>query len=277
MPYLDGEPVGVHMEGNRTNQNPADGNLGETGLSHTDPILGRDAELAQLDEVLASGQPQFVILIGAPGIGKGRLLRAVRARARHAGRAVLPAQSDDVSEPWLVIDKKTTIGKFIEATTVPEPESDFGGDRLRHPGASGEYRVLTPADLARGGPPGDQPVVVLIYGYWPDDEFGRWFTAEFAGLRAQSAPRRTIIIAATRTDAEPLLRHQGLVDQVVDIAPVPTETMLAELRAIDERICDTLTERELDTYARALSDEPGLLGAFRRLLPLTGKTGDDAS
>jgi hypothetical protein len=272
----------MHMDGSQTDENAADGNLSETDLTDrdpgdNDPILGRDAELALLDEVLASGQPQLVVLSGAPGIGKGRLLRAVRARAERAGRMVLPAQPDDANAPWLVIDKKTTIGEFIEATTVPEPESDFGEDRPRHAGASGEYRVLTPADLARGGRSGDRPVVVLICGYWPDEEFGRWFTAEFAGLRARSVPRRTIIIAATKADGEPLLRHQGLVDRVMDIAPVRAETMLAELRSIDERISDKLMERELDTYAGALSEEPSLLGAFRRLLPLTGRGSDDAS
>ena len=52
---------------------------------------------------------------------------------------------------------------------------------------------------------------------------------------------------------------------------------LAVLRAIDERISERLSERELDAYSRALSDGPHLLNAFRRLLPLTSWSGDEAS
>ena len=250
-----------------------DGNLIDEGL-----IVGRDAELAQLDEVLASKRPQLVVVTGAPGIGKGRLLREARARAERAGCLVLPAQPADPRAPWLVIDKKTSIAEFAEATTVvPEPESDFDGDRSRPWKASGAYRVLTPDDRSRGGPPRYRPVVVLVYGYWPDEEFGRWFTTEFAGKRDRATPPRTIIIAATRTDAEPLVRRQGLVDAVMQITPVSARTMLAVLRAIDERISERLTERELDAYSRALSDGPHLLNAFRRLLPLTSWSGDEAS
>jgi AAA ATPase domain len=248
-----------------------DGNPGDTGS-----IVGRAAELALIDEVLASGQPQLVLLVGAPGIGKGHLLRAVRARAARAGRVVLPAQPKDASAPWLVIDKKTTIEEFIEATTIPEPESGFETDRARRPpGASGEYPVLTSVGRTRRRP-GGLPVVVLVYGYWPDEMFGQWFTAKFASQRAESVPRRTIIITATSADAEPLLRHPGLVDRVVNIVPLPAETMLSELHAINDQISDTLTERELDLYAEALASEPSLLDAFRRLLPLTGKADDEA-
>jgi hypothetical protein len=64
---------------------------------------------------------------------------------------------------------------------------------------------------------------------------------------------------------------------VVDIAPLPTETMLSELHAINDQISDKLTGRELDLYAEALAREPSLLDAFRRLLPLTAKADDEAS
>jgi hypothetical protein len=227
--------------------------------------------------VLASGQPQLVLLVGPPSIGKGHLLRAVRARAERAGRVVLPAQPTDTTAPWLVIDKSTAIGKFSEAATVPAPKSGFEIKRpQKPPGASGGYPVLTPADPARR-PPGGQPAVVLIYGYWPDEVFGQWFTAEFAGQRAESVPRMTIIITATSADAEPLLRHPGLVDRVVDIAPLPPQTMLSELHAIDDQVSDKLTERELDLYAGALAREPSLLDAFLRLLPLTAEADDEAT
>src|ERR1700722_2490276 len=160
MPSLAGESAGVHMAGNP-------GNAGS--------IVGRDAELALIDELLAGGQPQLVLLVGPPSIGKGHLLRAVRARAERAGRVVLPAQPTDTNAPWLVIDKSTAIGEFIKAATVPAPESGFEAAGPRTPpGASGGYPVLAPADPTRR-PPGGQPVVVLIYGYWPDEMFSQWF------------------------------------------------------------------------------------------------------
>src|SRR3984957_477741 len=153
MPSLAGESAGVHMAGNP-------GNAGS--------IVGRDAELALIDELLAGGQPQLVLLVGPPSIGKGHLLRAVRARAERAGRVVLPAQPTDTNAPWLVIDKSTAIGEFIKAATVPAPESGFEADRPRKPpGASGG----SPGGGAGGPPPrppGGEPGGGLIIVYWPD-------------------------------------------------------------------------------------------------------------
>lgn len=56
------------------------------------PLVGRAAELAELEELLAvaaRGIPQFAVLVGEPGIGKTRLGQELAARAREHGFTVL--------------------------------------------------------------------------------------------------------------------------------------------------------------------------------------------
>ena len=54
------------------------------------PLVGRGPELRELDEALvralADKQPQFVTLIGSPGVGKTRLLHEFLQRVRDRER-----------------------------------------------------------------------------------------------------------------------------------------------------------------------------------------------
>lgn len=62
------------------------------GFVYRNPMLGRDKELTQLTEFIApifSGEPKFVgvlRLLGEPGLGKTRLVAAVRAKLEEAGK-----------------------------------------------------------------------------------------------------------------------------------------------------------------------------------------------
>lgn len=52
------------------------------------PMVGRTDELAAIDAASLSGEPGGVVLVGAMGVGKSRLVREALERARLAGRAV---------------------------------------------------------------------------------------------------------------------------------------------------------------------------------------------
>lgn len=62
------------------------------GFTYRNPMLGRDKELAQMTEFIApifAGEPRFVgimRLLGEPGLGKTRLVAAVRAKLEEAGK-----------------------------------------------------------------------------------------------------------------------------------------------------------------------------------------------
>jgi DNA-binding NarL/FixJ family response regulator len=69
------------------------------GLSAADPLVGREKELAFLDEVVSSIErgARFVVLRGPAGIGKTALWRAAVRRHREAGHRVLatrPAEEE---------------------------------------------------------------------------------------------------------------------------------------------------------------------------------------
>jgi AAA ATPase domain len=60
-------------------------------------FVGRAAELASFDKVLAAGAPQRVLFLHGPGgIGKTTLLHRFRMRARAAGRPVIVIDGRDV-------------------------------------------------------------------------------------------------------------------------------------------------------------------------------------
>ncbi len=68
------------------------------------PLIGRDAELARLDGMLARlarSEPGIVFLRGEPGIGKTRLLRELRTRGEAMGARVLVGHAyEDVPLPY---------------------------------------------------------------------------------------------------------------------------------------------------------------------------------
>jgi hypothetical protein len=57
--------------------------IGRSVPGHDWPLAGRDAELAQIRVTLEARDPAGVVLAGAHGVGKTRLLHEVLARARH--------------------------------------------------------------------------------------------------------------------------------------------------------------------------------------------------
>src|SRR5689334_18097243 len=73
-----------------------------------DALVGRDAELAQLDECLKRRDFVAVEILGEPGIGKTRLLAELGQRADRQGRLVLTGSASEL-EPDL------PFGVFVDA------------------------------------------------------------------------------------------------------------------------------------------------------------------
>jgi DNA-binding CsgD family transcriptional regulator len=65
-------------------------------------VVGRDAEIARLEEALAEareGRGGLLLLVGEPGIGKSRLSRETEARAGEAGMRVLRGRAAPSASP----------------------------------------------------------------------------------------------------------------------------------------------------------------------------------
>jgi DNA-binding CsgD family transcriptional regulator len=75
-------------------------------------VLGRDEELARLDEFLAQELPRTLVLEGRPGIGKTTLWRAAVATARERPLRVLAARPAEAERELAY----TVLGDLVEGT-----------------------------------------------------------------------------------------------------------------------------------------------------------------
>jgi hypothetical protein len=227
------------------------------------PLVGRDRELAELEQVLTSGTSALVLVVGGPRIGKRRLLAEFRKRSASRSWRLNPVEpSSGNGALWLSVDNGTTVEGFRTATGASE-ETQVGREDSNEP--AGE--------------------LVLIYGYRPQPEFHDWFVGTFVGgvqgadvsqlLGGQAAesPRRQrarqsrIIVVAGGPDDLAALEH--VAQRRIELGPLPREAVVAELQRIDASIADHFAAGELDSYADAVVDDPAVLDDLRALLPLT--------
>src|SRR5881227_2226248 len=69
----------------------------------TTALLERDEELTELAELVreaSAGRGRLVLVEGPPGIGKTRLLEAVRDRAREGGMTMLSARASELDREF---------------------------------------------------------------------------------------------------------------------------------------------------------------------------------
>jgi hypothetical protein len=205
------------------------------------PIVGRDEELAALEQELAAGESGLLLLVGVPRIGKARMLRELRAMAVGRDYPVVPADTGASDRPFLVIDRHCTIRKF-------EDDLPAATDGDGHDGRDGALHV------------------VLVYGYRPDDDFAAWFTGTFLRSLPDRRPPLLIAVAGMVSDVHSLESHAR---RRIVLARLPRDAVVAELCAVSARIAEPLQGAEVDRYADAVVADPALLDAFRELLPLT--------
>src|SRR5690606_16143671 len=100
-------------------------------------LIGRDAELARLRELMAESFGQrrcrAVLVRGDPGIGKSRLLDAAATLAREAGAVVLEAEAHEAESirPFaLFVDALRKLEPRAAAAVFTAPEGSASRDRL---------------------------------------------------------------------------------------------------------------------------------------------------
>jgi hypothetical protein len=208
-------------------------------------IVGRDTELAALEEALSAARPGLVLLVGAARTGKGRVLRELRRRAAAYPCKLVPAEEDSLTAdtPGMVVDKETRIDDFRLAVQPP-----------RGPDVGAEPEMRRDFD------------VVLVYGYRPEEDFHQWFTSDFIPTLGKATPPRVLLVAADANDLEEL---RPLANGEIALGPLPREDVMTELRAIAATVADPPGEAELAVYADAAVEDPSLLRALRHVLPLT--------
>jgi DNA-binding CsgD family transcriptional regulator len=130
-------------------------------------LLERDDELRELDllldEALGGGCGRVVLLEGPPGIGKTRLLEALRGRARERGATVLSARASELDRDF----------PFGVVRQLFEPLVAGAGGR--HAGLfDGAAALARPLfDAGRGAAARDASTVELFHGLY-------WLTANLA-------------------------------------------------------------------------------------------------
>lgn len=229
------------------------GNSAETAING---LIGRDREIGQLLTRLASGQPGLVVIEGDTSVGKGRVLRELRDRARAAGHVVVPVEPTDPAKPWLSVSKKTTVADFSAAV---DGLKEAAAER-----AAGESDFSSKA--GRGDATGRPLTLVLVRGYDPGAVFHEWFTGDFVQSTADSE-RLLVVALGTPVDTGPLKQIGGIT--LLELGPLPRADVLKWLRAVDAEISDKLSAAEYEAYADAIVVQPERIAAFRRLLPLT--------
>jgi predicted ATPase/DNA-binding NarL/FixJ family response regulator len=181
-------------------------------------LLGRDAELAQIDAAIVAAGTEVVAITGEPGIGKSALLAELARRAEVAGLSVLAGRAAEHERdvPFgLVVD---ALDDQVAALHRRRFES-LGPERLAElaavlPAAAGH----APAGGAAAGPAerflyhralrallellgGERPVALLLDDlHWADDG-----SLELVLHLLRRPPRTPLLLAVAlrRTDARP--------------------------------------------------------------------------
>jgi len=249
-----GVPVQTLAPGDLAAENPARG-----------PLLGREAEMTRMRAMLEralQGQPQFLQLLGEPGIGKTRLAEEVADEAREAGALVLFGRSLEGDQepafwPWAQILRSyaagtdpATLAKALGsgaadiAAVVPAiaerlPASALEGEDLRSKLEPEQQRFRLFEAVARcfEGLTRDRPLALVLDDlHWADD--ASLLLLEFL---AQELPPSRLLVVATCRDAV-LAGHAGLQRTLAGIARSSHESENLTLAGLERGAIAQLVE-----------------------------------
>jgi DNA-binding CsgD family transcriptional regulator len=228
-------------------------------------LVGRRAELAALQGVLdqaaeASASP--VLLVGDPGVGKSRLLRAITATARLSGFRVLAAACPDGSAEI----RYGVAADLVAAATDLLPRLSSADqavlDSLSEGGAPGPARVATALLRLLSAADAEAPVAVVIDDLHAADPDS---VATLTLAAARLPGRRVAVIVASlrHPAADPRIRSW----ERIDVGPLEPDAAVALLlHSLPAGMRDCLRPTRARLLADALGRNPTALRECSRLL-----------
>jgi hypothetical protein len=213
----------------------------------TPALLGRAAELERLAAELETGESRLVMISGAEGSGKSRLLDEFAALADERGWFVAdPVEitpstgEEDVLEPLRKLTERAP-GKnpLAEGDTVGATKAAASVlENLRH------------------------PLLVRFDGFHPDPAVEAWLLDTL--LPALMA-RPPVIVAIAERDTS--CGHLGeLTAERLELGPPDAAALRAHLERLGAELAPPASEQEIATLTAALTERPALIEPLIRAL-----------
>jgi hypothetical protein len=240
------------------------------------PMVGRDQAMdrltSALDKAEADGGTHLAVIVGSPGVGKTRLLRAFAAQV--AGRAaVISARCEESNESLGCLSSVEILNEVLSTDGVKLPLAQTGADAPdesasqapplglpeRSPNALANFRQA----LARTA--GEQPIVIVL------DDLHQASPPELESLeRLTNEPgdRAVLVVAAARPRLREryraLTRPGGVVRDVVELPSLHAD----EIRVLLSNLLSphALPDDLLDRIAQASEGNPLFLTETVRML-----------
>ena len=119
-------------------------------------------------------------------------------------------------------------------------------------------QLLKRASRVRGN-----AILLLIDGYYPEEEFGQWFTTRFLPDIKQEGARVLVIVALRHGDQEKL---GPFADATISLGPLDRDEVRDHLLALSEKLDPPIEEKELKTYVEKACEEPEILDRLIHVL-----------
>jgi hypothetical protein len=222
-------------------------------------IVGRDREIATIEEVLARRHPALIVVSGEVGVGKTFLSRQIEERAVTQGWQTVCYPSGG----HLSISADTTTASITELVRrVPVTAQTSTADIVARTASSQEgapvsYDLVEQLRVRA-------PLLFLIDGYRPSPELNAWFRAAIDGLK-QSAAAVIVLVAEITAQAEDLV---SFADDVIRLEPLDADAVRQHFEREAGRLKIELSAAELDSYVQAVCRNMGALVPLIAVLQL---------
>ena len=199
-------------------------------------LVGREAEMALLRKALQDGKTALIVIGSAPGMGRSTLLQELRRCAEDMNWRVLPPLSkEEQAADAFSIDRDTTECDFLESISSGRPLDSKASDKT----------------------------LILINNYQPSEAFERAFLQHCIPEMNLAASPLIIVAAGYPGDMASL---KPCADLNIELDRLPIRATREYFNSLNQRIQARMLEEEIEEYAAAAAEDPGLMGALTRLL-----------